>query len=204
MKYSPPMSGKIVSVASVILFAVALTCFIVPGTAGSPGVVPPAVFQLAGVVSAVAAIFLAVRYRFTRFTYSISLREIGADEEAVEAWESEPDLTKIPPSLLDFTVVKSQGKRPGVAECILSLDDLKRVVRFTGKKKIAETAKEEFGCKVLYDYTANLFPPMVTVLIFADRDKTIGVAVECDEQMAGVLAAVATSGKYGKTVDRRS
>ena len=35
-------------------------------------------------------------------------------------------------------------------------------------------------------------------------DKTIGVAVECDEQMAGVLAAVATSGKYGKTVDRRS
>ena len=198
MKYSPPLSGKSINVAIVILFVVAVICFVIPGTAGSFGVIPPAVFQIAGIASAVTGIFLAVRYRFTRFTYSISLRDVGADEEAVEAWESEPDVTRIPPSLLDFTVVKSQGKRPGAAECILSLDDLKRVVRFTGKKKLAETVKEEFGCAVLYDYTANLFPPMVTVLIFTEGDKTIGVAVECDEKMTAALTAIATSGKYGK------
>ena len=198
MKYTPPLSDKKVTAAVIILFAFAVVCFVIPGTVGSFDVIPPAVFQLAGIVAGVAGIFLAVRYKFTRFTYSVTLRERGADEEAIEAWEDETDVTKIPPSLLDFTVVKSQGKRPGAAECILSLDDLKKVVRFTGKKKLSETVKEEFGCSVLYDYTANIVPTMVTVLIFTEGDKTVAVAIECDEQMTAALSSVATSDKYGK------
>lgn len=198
MKYTPPLSDKKVTAAIVILFAFSLVCFVIPGTVGSFGAIPPAIFQLAGVISGVAGIFLAVRYRFTRFTYSVTLRERGADEDAIEAWEDETDVTRIPPSLLDFTVVKSQGKRPGTVECVLSLDDLKKVVRITGKNKLSKTAKEEFGCSVLYDYTANIAPTMVTVLIFTENGKNIAVAIECDEQMTGALSSVATSDKYGK------
>ncbi len=198
MNYSPPLNGKSVTVAVVLLFVAAVLCFVMPGTFGSFGKIPPAVFELAGAAAGVAGIYLVIRYKFTRFTYSIVLRATGGDEEAIRAWENETDVTNIPPSLLDFTVVKSQGKRPGTAECILCLDDLKKVVRFTGKKKLAEATKNEFGSSLLYDYTANMFPPIVTVLIMSEGEKTIAVAVECDEKMTGALSAIASSDKYGK------
>ncbi len=193
MRYSPKTGGRRVVVPAVLLFAAAIVCFIVPSTPAASRVLPASIVQTVGMLFAVAGIYVLVRYKFIVFTYVISLRDSGADPEAAEAYAGCDDVTRVPRELLDFTVWKKQGSRPGAAECILSLGDLERARKFPEKRGLSRAAREEFGASEYYDFTSTPRATDVTLLLFSDGGKAVAIAVECDDVMSDFLIAV--SGK---------
>ena len=84
------------------------------------------IFQLICLAGVVASLYLLLRWRMTWFVFAIRPKE---DHSAV--WEdAEPalagglSLRYAPADTLDFIVVKGQGSRNGVMECVLGLDSL--------------------------------------------------------------------------------
>ena len=81
-------------------------------------------FQLVCILGVVVSLYLLLRWRMTWFVYAVVPRGEGM------AWEEEPALAGgvplryVPADKLDFIVVKGQGAKNGVMECVLGLDDL--------------------------------------------------------------------------------
>ena len=96
------------------------------------------IFQLICLAGVVASLYLLLRWRMTWFVFAIRPKD---DHSAV--WEdAEPalagglSLRYAPADTLDFLVVKGQGSRGGVMECVLGLDSLVQaaVVRRTDSR----------------------------------------------------------------------
>ncbi len=190
MKYSPPTGGSRLTVAAVLLLVSAALVFMLPSVPGVERAIPRPIVQFAAVILAVVGIFLLVRFRFVTFTYAVTLREIGVGSDAAEAYENEGDVTRIPPSLLDFTVTKAQGRRPAYTECVLSLGDLRRVLRFAGRRDASNALRKELKITKYYDYTSSPNPQKVTVLVFEDGADTVAISAECDDGMHGALSSL--------------
>ncbi len=194
MKYSPVSGKSRVSVSAVLLLVAAVITFMIPNIPAVSAAVPSGVVQFVALLLAVAGIFILVRFRFVTFTYVLDLRADVADPDAARAYAGEGDVTRIPRELLDFTVFKTQGKRQPLTECILGVDALEAATERPGRRGIARDLRREYGAVAYYDYTASPRPESVTVLVFSEPDKKIGIAVECDEKMRDALRSLASGG----------
>ena len=137
--------------------------------------IPPLPLQLISLVCAVAGVYVATRYIFTSFTYSIEAKNRGALSQALSAED------------VDFCVAKTQGSRPPVTECRLSLDTLTKVQPYAGS--LVSGLRQKHGKVALYHYTASMISPKRHALIFDDRGECICVVIEADERFINTLSS---------------
>ncbi len=134
-------------------------------------------FQLACMVGVVASLYLLLRWRMTWFVYAIRFRN-----DTTPLWEGEPalaggmSLRYAPADTLDFIVVKGQGSRSGVMECVLGLDSL--VQASVVSRKAAENTPvysrkavltQYPGAKV-YEYIQTYRWEQAVLAVFRDGD----------------------------------
>ncbi len=165
-------------------------------------VVGGAIFQLVTVISVVAAIFLAVRYQMTHFVYLIRPRSDISEngmETAFAGSVGAVNSVHLPPDILDFVVIRSQGSRAGATECVLSLADLAAVIPVgkirTDQKAIRE--KYQPDGYVYYDYTVTLGVTDALALIFIDGNRYAGIFIEPDEAMRSYFLSLGKTKKLG-------
>jgi hypothetical protein len=107
--------------------------------------------------------------------------------------------THLPPDMLDFVVIRSQGSRAGAAECVLSLADLAAVIPVqkirTDKKSIRE--KYQADGYVYYDYTVTLGLDDALALVFVDGNRYAGIFIEPDEAMRTYFLSLGKTKKSG-------
>lgn len=144
-----------------------------------------AVCLLAGWLSIFAVLYIAARYRMAGFVYSVRPR---GDEDTTELAASYASLAKIPFGLLDLAVYRVFPWRDPIAQCVLSLDELKEATLVgsdTGaKREIVRKYKAENGGRfAVYDYTLTPWTGDALMLVFADGERYIGVLLEADDQM---------------------
>ena len=147
-----------------------------------------ALFQLVTVIAVVAAVFVAVRYQMTGFVYLIHPRSDISDNGMETAYAGTADtlgITRFPPDMLDFVVIKSQGSRAGATECVLSLADLAAVVPLTKGSATKNSIRERYAADgyVYYDYTITLGIDNALALVFIDGNRYAGIFIEPDEAM---------------------
>lgn len=161
-----------------------------------------ALFQLVTVAAVVTAVFLAVRYTMTHFVYLVRPRSDISEngmETAFAGTASPLGITHLPPEMLDFVVIRSQGSRAGSMECVLSLADLAAVIPVVNvradKKKIRE--KYQADGYVYYDYTATLGVTDALALVFIDGNRYAGIFIEPDEAMRAYFLSLGKTKKMG-------
>ncbi len=161
-----------------------------------------ALFQLVTVAAVVAAVFLAVRYQMTHFVYLVRPRSDISENGMETAFAGNIGMTNsthLPPDMLDFVVIRSQGSRAGAAECVLSLADLAAVIPVgkisTDKKTIRE--KYQADGYVYYDYTVTLGLDDALALVFIDGNRYAGIFIEPDEAMRSYFLSLGKTKKLG-------
>ena len=161
-----------------------------------------ALFQLVTVAAVVAVVFIAVRYQMTHFVYLVRPRSDISEngmETAFAGSVSPFGVTHLPPEMLDFVVIRSQGSRAGAAECVLSIADLAAVIPVkkihTDKKSIRE--KYQADGYVFYDYTVTLGPDEALALVFVDGNRYAGIFIEPDEAMRAYFMNLGKTKKSG-------
>ena len=203
MRYSPSQKNPRVTAIIAALLGFGGIAYGVPIVCNANGIaVGGAVFQFATVAAVVAAVFIAVRYQMTHFVYLIrprsDLSENGM-ETAFAGAAGTGNSTHLPPEMLDFVVIRSQGSRAGAMECVLSLDDLAAVIPVdkmrTGKKAIRSNYQADGY--VYYDYTVTLGVTDVLALIFIDGSRYAGIFIEPDEAMRAYLLSLGKTKKLG-------
>ena len=122
MTYRPSPNSSIPTMLSFLCLGIGIVGYI----AGSMTERYAWIFQLICLAGVVASLYLLLRWRMTWFVFAIRPKD---DHSAV--WEdAEPalagglSLRYAPADMLDFIVVKGQGSRGGVMECVLGLDSL--------------------------------------------------------------------------------
>jgi len=122
MTYRPNPNASVPTLLSFLCLGVGIVGYI----AGAMTQRYAWIFQLICLAGVVASLYLLLRWRMTWFVFAIRPKE---DHSAV--WEdAEPalvgglSLRYAPADTLDFIVVKGQGSRGGVMECVLGLDSL--------------------------------------------------------------------------------
>ena len=161
------------------------------------------IFTALTVVCVVAAVFLLVRYQMTGFQYIVRPRAEAEESGLVTAYAAGARLNAedLPPEMLDFVVIRSQGARPGAMECVLGLDDLVAVHAVRRKKKNGMTrsdVREKYardGEYVSYDYTVTLAPDDSLGLVFIDGRKYVGIFIEPDARMRAYFTSLKPEGK---------
>ena len=177
------------SIIAALLIGVGIL-YALPPASGALGLRLPAwPFTALAFACLIAAVFLLVRYEMTGFQYIIRPRTETDGTEFVTAYASgRPAICELPPEQLDFAVVKSQGARPGVMECLLSLGDLIAVYPIRRSRRDGMTKadlRERYAADgyVWYDYTLTLGIDDALVLVFVDGNRTVGILIEPDEGM---------------------
>ena len=183
-----------------ILAALLIAGFLIysiPPASGALGLRLPAwPFTALAFACLIAAVFLLVRYEMTGFQYIIRPRTETDDTGFVTAYASgHPVIYDMLPEQLDFAVVKSQGARPGVLECLFSLGDLIAVYPLRRNRRDGMTKadlRERYAADgyVWYDYTLTLGIDDALALVFVDGNRTVGILIEADEEMRGYLTAL--------------
>ena len=108
-------------------------------------------FQLVCILGVVVSLYLLLRWRMTWFVYAVVPRGEGM------AWEEEPALAgggllrRMPPDGLDFVVVKGQGAKNGVMECVLGMDDLAEVWEVSRKAGNADETCPVYSRKAILE-----------------------------------------------------
>ena len=203
MRYSPSQKNPRVTAIIAALLAFGGISYAIPIFCNANGIaVGGAIFQFITVAAVVAAVFLAVRYQMTHFVYLIRPRSDISEngmEPAFAGTVSPLGVTHLPPDMLDFVVIRSQGSRAGAAECVLSLSDLAAVIPVkkmrTDKKIIRETYQADGY--VYYDYTVTLGITDALALIFADGNRYAGIFIEPDEAMRAYFTNLGKTKKLG-------
>lgn len=189
MRYTPENQTQPVKIIAGILMASALISYLFTISGIITTVLP---LQTAAMLALVAAIYILVRYLYTSMTYIIQLKSDGITDEEMEAAEICGEISEIPVKMLDFAVMKAQGRRGKAYECILGLELLEetREVKAKGSSFKAELRKE-YGGISFYDYTVSMFPSDMLALIFKDGDNTICLITEPDVNMTSILKSAA-------------
>lgn len=86
-------------------------------------------FQTVTLAGVVTSLYLLLRWRMTWFVYAVRPKEDRTPvwNDAEPALAGGVSLRYVPADTLDFIVVKGQGARNGVMECVLGLDALVQV-----------------------------------------------------------------------------
>ena len=164
----------------------------------------PWMFSLLTLASAAAALYFTVRYKMTGFVYIIRPRsDIDTDPSLETAFAGSMNISRLPKDWVDFVVMKSQGSRMPVTECVLSFGDLVEIVPISRNeksgtchadvaKKYRERAVSDF---VFYDYTYTFRWESALELVFIDGQRYVGIIIEADEEFEAVLRSM---GKFSK------
>ncbi|MCQ2456381.1 MAG: hypothetical protein MJ096_03405 [Clostridia bacterium] len=175
MKYTPDGDGRKAGIISVIAVVLALVLY----AFSLSGAVSPLPLQLATFALFIAAAYVLVRYRFTTVTYIVRPHSENVDGYGESIYS-------LPASMLDFAVVRAQGKREGALECLLSLDLLTGVEKFTDPETVRQKHK---GAKIYY-YTVSMKKSDCSVLVFDDAGEVSCLVIETDEKMRKFLEDV--------------
>ncbi len=189
MHYTPiPVDDRARRVTFVLIAAGAVT-FLLPLwlPAGR------ALLQTASLILFSMGLFVTVRYLMTSFSYCVEPRGADRPEDGtVTADLGAFHIRHLPPSAVDLTVRKSQGRRVGIIEARLSMEDLAYFAplpRQGGRKR--EVYRLYPNMRV-YNYTVSYRPAAQYIAVFVDRtDNAIGVVLELNEEMAAYLADTA-------------
>ena len=146
-------------------------------------------FQLICIGGIVAMLYLLVRYHMTWFVYSIRTKSdttvpgIGT----VLTEEYPMHISHLPTEMLDFAVVRGEGRKNGVLECLMGLDQLVDAIPITeksnGQGSDIKDVRRQYTDLALYDYTLTLFRKEALLLVFRDGQKHTGVLIEAGEDM---------------------
>ncbi len=155
------------------------------------------IFTALTIVCLVSAVFLAVRYLMTGFQYLIRTKRESEDSGLVTAYAAGARLNAedLPPEMLDFVVIRSQGARPGATECVLGLEQLTAVHRIRRKRADGMTKRalrDRYAAEgfIFYDYTLTFLWDSALALVFLDGNRYVGVIFEPDEAMRAYFAAL--------------
>lgn len=199
MRYIPePKNLRSVSIIMACLLVFGGVCYAIPIVceAQSVPVSMPWLFTLLTLISVVAALFFLIRYRMTGFTYLIRPRTDIPDNGMETVFVGSPDVTQIRPEWLDLVVLKSQGNKPGVMECVMSLGDLAAVIpvscRAGGEKMTIKQVRDKYREDdptgfIFYDYTLSFQFEEALELIFIDGNRYVGIILEVDGAMKHYL-----------------
>lgn len=171
MKFSPTPQKKEAGFVSGLLLLLSIVSFMF----SSIDEIPPLPLQLISLVCAVAGVYVATRFIFTSFTYSIEVQGRASLSSG------------LPAEYVDFCVSKAQGSRPPVTECRLSLDKLTRIEPYADS--LVSGLRQKHGKVALYHYTASMISPKRHALIFDDRGECICVVIEADERFINTLSS---------------
>lgn len=182
MRYTPEpqdnrgtvMSGLFLIVGAVLMLAAPMS------------VVGRGIIQVIAVCMFTASIFLMIRYRMTRFAYSIC----GRDQDPGAVTERAVDV--LTPDKLDFVVQRIQGKRMPVTECRLGIECLSAVQIIT-----SDDQPKLDGVVKKYNYCISFQPKRRCCLIFDEPVQgKIAVFVELNDKMEGYLTDVVERKNY--------
>lgn len=159
MEYSPKGETKRSDIVIIGLFALAVVSF---GASSAP--LPFAwVMRAVGLFTLTAAVYIAVRYRLTRFVYVIN-GDAGSEV---------------------FTVYRDRGRNK-VAECRVSLTYLRSVRRFADR----DAMKAERAGLEIYDYVQSMTPQSLVLAVFESTgERDLGIILECDAEYEKFLAS---------------
>ena len=180
MTYTPSPKRRFVNVVTAALLVPALAAYMfsVSGTGH------PLPLQLAALVLVCTAVYILIRYRFTRITYRIRPRS------ASDADRYGDDVAAMPPEAVDFVIEKAQGQRPGAVECMISLVNLVEVRDIDGGSWRAEVRHDYPGVS-LYIYTVSLGRVERQALIFDDGGVLSCVVTELSPEMIRFMRSAA-------------
>lgn len=203
MRCSPSQKNPRVTAVIAVLLVFGGISYAIPIVCTANGIaVGGAIFQLLTVISVVAAVFLVVRYQMTHFVYLIRPRSDISEngmETAYAGAASPLGVTHLPPDMLDFVVIRSQGSRAGAAECVLSLADLAAVIPVSKDGATKKSIRERYQADgyVYYDYTVTLGVTDVLALVFVDGNRYAGIFIEPDEAMRAYFLSLGKTKKLG-------
>ncbi|MBQ8401872.1 MAG: hypothetical protein IJX14_08085 [Clostridia bacterium] len=148
------------------------------------------VFQLVCLAGVVASLYLLLRWRMTWFVFAIRPRDSrdAVWEDAEPALAGGISLRYAPADLLDFIVVKGQGSRGGVMECVLGLDSLVQasVVCRTGGGDVPVYSRKDIlgqypGAKV-YEYIQTYRWEKAVLAVFRDGEGYAALLLDLPEE----------------------
>lgn len=203
MRCSPSQKNPRVTAVIAVLLVFGGISYAIPIVCTANGIaVGGAIFQLLTVISVVAAVFLVVRYQMTHFVYLIRPRSDISEngmETAYAGAASPLGVTHLPPDMLDFVVIRSQGSRAGAAECVLSLADLAAVIPVSKDGATKKSIRERYQADgyVYYDYTVTLGVTDMLALVFVDGNRYAGIFIEPDEAMRAYFLSLGKTKKLG-------
>ena len=177
MKYEPGRVNRVPLVTVLFLLAAAAVPFafsLVPGIAGK------GILQILSICFLCGAIFVLVRYQFTRVRYLSRLRDGAIAEGALSH----------PPKELEFVVERATGRRAFIAECVLPLDSLTSCVPLPADRRERTALMKKYKGKT-YRYLANMVGGDRYLLVFHEEAEEVKIEIEADEKLAEYLAAVA-------------
>ncbi len=150
------------------------------------------VFQLICLAAITASLFLLIRWRMTWFVFSVSPRD---HRHVPTNWHNDDDPIGCPavhggvpvhpaqnpypflsPEQLDFIVVKGQGSRPGVMECVLGMDSLVQAWPVCRREEDdsalppyqPQKIRQQYPGVKLYEYTQTFRWDAAIVTVFRD------------------------------------
>ena len=203
MRCSPSQKNPRVAVIIAALLVFGGIAYAIPIFCNARGIaIGGAIFQLVTVAAVVAAVFLAVRYQMTHFVYLIRPRSDISEngmEPAFAGSVGTLSAAHLPADMLDFVVIRSQGSRPGAAECVLSIADLAAVIPVENMRASKKAIREKYQADgyVYYDYTVTLGAADALALIFIDGNRYAGIFIEPDEAMRAYFLSLGKTKKTG-------
>lgn len=184
MTYSPSPRLRTVRFISAALLIPALAAYMF-SLYGSSRALP---LQLCALVLVCAEVYILIRYRFTRITYTLKPKSFS-DEDIYGN-----DITSMPTRSVDFTVKKAQGQREGAVECILSLDLLSDMIELSPDDTLKEVRSLHKNAS-LYIYTVSIGKCARQALIFDDDGAQYCIITELSEEMIDYLRIVVAKNK---------
>lgn len=203
MRCAPSQKNPRVTAVIAALLVFGGISYAVPIVCRTNGIaVGGAIFQFVTVAAVAAAVFITVRYQMTHFVYLIRPRSDISEnglETAFAGTAGTVNSTHLPPEMLDFVVIRSQGNRAGGMECVLSLDDLAAVIPVDKMRADKKAIREKYQTDgyVYYDYTVTLGVTDALALIFIDGNRYAGIFIEPDEAMRAYFLGLGKTKKLG-------
>ena len=158
------------------------------------------ILQFFGLSFVCAMLYILIRYKFTRYRYTVKTapkaekslhREDDGDEEyCPDGGKKDLPITAMDPALLVFTVEKKQGSSPWTGECLLRLCDINAVLSLPEEGDALKKLKAEKKPSV-YKYTKNMAWPKKAVISSESSLGNVLVYIEADGKLFDYLRAVA-------------
>lgn len=157
-------------------------------------------FQLVCILAVVASLYLLLRWRMTWFVYAVRPRDDGTPvwDDREPALAGGASLRYAPADILDFIVVKGQGAKNGVMECVLGMDALVRAEVVCRKKDDTHPPYDrkailtEYPGAKVYEYIQTYRWERAITAVFRDGDAYAVLLLDLPEEseMGRYLLAV--------------